>query len=199
MIKALNNKAKFISNFQEKEVIPYHQVSTYSVNDEDFEAYPNRDSIPYITEYNFDQSWKINNFVRGTLRLNGWTKAWKEIFLMLENPSPDIEEKIQTKSDELWANNQYEKDEKDRVVLSVKMEASNNDGVVWARSYELDQSGSGENSAMAILVSITLSAGIDLILNNQLNTGVQAAPSDKENIEYFFKILKDYKINYISK
>ena len=38
---------------------------------------------------------------------------------MLENPSPDIEEKIQTKSDELWANNQYEKDEKDRVVLSV--------------------------------------------------------------------------------
>ena len=118
---------------------------------------------------------------------------------MLENPNPDIEEKIQTKSDELWANNQYEKDEKDRVVLSVKMEASNNDGVVWARSYELDQSGSGENSAMAILVSITLSAGIDLILNNQLNTGVQAAPSDKENIEYFFKILKDYKINYISK
>ena len=199
VIKALNNKAKFISNFQEKEVIPYHQVSTYSVNDEDFEAYPNRDSIPYITEYNFDQSWKINNFVRGTLRLNGWTKAWKEIFLMLENPSPDIEEKIQTKSDELWANNQYEKDERDRVVLSVKMEASNNDGVVWARSYELDQSGSGENSAMAILVSITLSAGIDLILNNQLNTGVQAAPSDKENIEYFFKILKDYKINYISK
>ena len=118
---------------------------------------------------------------------------------MLENPSSDIEEKIQTKSDELWANNQYEKDEKDRVVLSVKMEASNNDGLVWARSYELDQSGSGENSAMAILVSITLSAGIDLILNNQLNTGVQAAPSDKENIEYFFKILKDYKINYISK
>ena len=44
-----------------------------------------------------------------------------------------------------------------------------------------------------------LSAGIDLILNNKLSTGVNAAPSDKENIEYFFKILKDYKINYISK
>ena len=51
------------------------------------------------------------------------------------------------------------------------------------------------NTAMAILVSITLSAGIDLILQNKLNPGVQAAPHSKENIEYFFSILKSFNIN----
>ena len=50
-----------------------------------------------------------------------------------------------------------------------------------------------------LIISTKKMRKINLILNNQLNTGVQAAPSDKENIEYFFKILKDYKINYISK
>ena len=48
---------------------------------------------------------------------------------------------------------------------------------------------------MAKLVSITLSACIDLILNGKLKAGVQAAPSDKNNIEYFFKILKEHHIS----
>ena len=199
VIKALNNKAKFINNYKKMESIPFHQISTYVVNTEIFEAYPNRDSLPYIKEYNFDNSWIIKNFVRGTLRLNGWTQAWKDIFLMLENPTKDIEEKIKIKSDELWINNQYEKNEKDRVVLSVKMEASKKNKMIWSGCYELDESGMGENSAMAILVSITLSAGVDLILQNKLLPGVQAAPSKKESIEYFFKILKNYNIKCIKK
>ena len=48
---------------------------------------------------------------------------------------------------------------------------------------------------MATLVSVTLSAGIDLILKKKLNPGVQAAPKNKESIDYFFKILKEYNIN----
>ena len=48
---------------------------------------------------------------------------------------------------------------------------------------------------MALLVSITLTAGIDLILQNKLSPGVQAAPHSEISIEYFFKILKDYNIN----
>ena len=36
--------------------------------------------------------------------------------------------------------------------------------------YELDETGSGENTAMALLVSITLSAGIDLIIQNKFRT-----------------------------
>ena len=104
-------------------------------------------------------------------------------------------EEYQYKSDELWSKYQYEKEEKDRVVLSVCLEAYNKNGKLWSGSYELDQIGSGENSAMAILVSITLSSGIDLILKKKLNPGVQAAPKNKENIDYFFKILKEYNIN----
>ena len=195
VIKALNNQAIFISNYDKKEVTPYHQISSYDVNKENFEAYPNRNSIPYIEEYNFPQIWKIKNFVRGTLRLSGWKTAWKDIFHMLDNPEKDIEEKIKIKSNELWNQYQYEKNEKDRVVLSVKLEATKDNAIIWSKCYELDQTGTGENSAMAILVSITLSAGIDLILKNKLKPGVQAAPSNYENIEYFFKILEGYNIH----
>ena len=196
VIKALNNKAKFIDNFDEKIVIPYHNINSYKINNEEFEAYPNRDSLPYIKEYLFSNEWKIKDFIRGTLRLKGWNNAWKDIFNMLENPSVNLEEDIKTKSDELWSKYQYEKDEKDRVVLSVSLEAIDSDkNIAWSGCYELDETGSGENTAMALLVSITLSAGIDLILKNKLNPGVQASPKSQENIEYFFKILKYYNID----
>ena len=200
VIKALSNKAKFIDNFNEKIVIPYHHVSSYKINDEDFEAYPNRDSLPYIEEYLFSKKWKIKNFIRGTLRLNGWTEAWKDIFDMLESKSNNLDNDIKIKSKELWAKYQYEKNEKDRVILSVSLEAINNENkTVWRGCYELDETGSGENTAMALLVSITLSAGIDLILQNKLDPGVQAAPHSDTNIEYFFNILEDYKINITKK
>ena len=59
----------------------------------------------------------------------------------------------------------------------LQLEAMNNENqIIWSGGYELDESGSGENTAMAILVSITLCAGIDLILQKKLNPGVQAAP-----------------------
>ena len=196
VIKALSNKAKFIDNFNEKIVTPYQHINSYMVNGENFEAYPNRDSLPYIQEYLFPNEWKIKNFIRGTLRLKGWTVAWKDIFTMLKSPSKDLDKNIQIKSDELWSKYQYEKNEKDRVVLSVSLDAlNNNNEIVWSGCYELDETGSGENTAMALLVSITLTAGVDLILQNKLDPGVQGAPYAKPNIEYFFKILKNYNIN----
>ena len=200
VIKALSNKAKFIDNFNEKIVTPYHHVNSYKVNNENFEAYPNRDSLPYIEEYLFSNKWKIKDFIRGTLRLNGWTEAWKNIFIMLENPSNNLDNDIKTKSNELWSKYQYFKNEKDRVVLSVNLEALNNKNEkIWSGNYELDETGSGENTAMALLVSITLTAGIDLILQNKLQPGVQAAPKTKSNIDYFFKILEEYKIKILKK
>ena len=196
VIKALNNKAKFINDFKEKLVTPYHHINTYTVNNESFEAYPNRDSLPYIKEYLFLNKWKIKDFIRGTLRLKGWSSSWKDIFAMLENPSKNLANDIKIKSDELWSKYKYEKNEKDRVVLSVSLDAlSNNNEKIWSGCYELDETGSGENTAMALLVSITLSAGIDLIIQNKLKPGVQAAPNSNANIEYFFKILKNYNIN----
>ena len=195
VIKALNSPAKFIQHFEEKLVSqPYKEVKNYLINNENFEAYPNRDSLPYIEEYLFSPEWKIKEFVRGTLRLNGWTLAWKEIFNMLEKQDANIEEQIQQKSDELWNSYRYDKDEEDRVVLWVNLEAEQQDKKVFSSTYQLDEKGSGENTAMAKLVSITLSAAVDLMLQNKLQPGVQAAPSNKRIIDYFFKILSDYSI-----
>ena len=195
VIKALNSPAKFIQHFEEKLVSqPYKEVKNYLINNENFEAYPNRDSLPYIEEYLFSPEWKIKEFVRGTLRLNGWTLAWKEIFNMLEKQDANIEEQIQQKSDELWNSYRYDKDEEDRVVLWVNLEAEQQDKKVFSSTYQLDEKGSGENTAMAKLVSITLSAAVDLMVQNKLQPGVQAAPSNKHIIDYFLKVLSEYSI-----
>ena len=47
---------------------------------------------------------------------------------------------------------------------------------------------------MGKLVSITLSCAIDLIVQNKIQYGVQAAPNDKNLINYFFKTFEEYKI-----
>ncbi len=194
VIKALNNDAKFINNFKTNTVTPYKNISNISINSESYESYPNRNSIPYIREYNFDKDWKIDEFVRGTLRLNGWKNAWSEIFNMLDKKSSNIDEQISKKSEELWKQNQYLENEEDRVVLYVKLIAKQNNKEVYKNSYFLDEKGSGENTAMGKLVSLTLSASIDLMLENKLKPGVQAAPHDKDAINYYFSILNQNNI-----
>ena len=195
VIKALNNDAKFITNGEIKTVTPYKSISSYSINTENFEAYPNRDSTPYVNEYNFNKNWKVIEFVRGTLRLDGWKDAWKDIFSMLENQTETIENDINKKSEELLMENRYQPEEEDRVVLSVKLKAFENKNRIFNSSYFLDEKGSGENTAMGKLVSITLSAAIDLMLEGKIKPGVKTAPHEKENIMYFFKILKENNIN----
>ena len=194
VIKALNNDAKFINNFQTVVKTPYKNIGKYSVNDEIYEAYPNRDSTPYIKEYNFDQQWNLKEFVRGTLRLNGWENAWKDIFEMLSNKSPDLDTKINNLGEELWKKHPYSPGEEDRVVLYVNLLAHQNNREVFNKYYFLDEKGSGENTAMGVLVSITLSCAIDLIIEKKLESGVQAAPYDENLINYFFKTFEEYNI-----
>ena len=81
------------------------------------------------------------------------------------------------------------------ITSSVKLKAFENHDKIFDSSYFLDEKGSGENTAMGKLVSITLSAAIDLIMDNKIESGVKNAPHKTEDIMYFFKILKDYKIN----
>ena len=195
VIKALNNDAKFISASKVKTVTPYKSINSYLINNEKFESYPNRDSTPYVNEYNFDEQWNVKEFVRGTLRLDGWQEAWRDIFEMLENKSDTIEDDIAKKSEELLRDNKYQDNEEDRVVLSVRLKAFENKKTIFESSYFLDEKGSGENTAMGKLVSLTLSAAIDLILNDKISPGVKTAPHDVKDINYFFKILEDNKIN----
>ena len=194
VIKSLNNDAKFINNFNIMTVTPYKNIGKYNVNSEVYEAYPNRDSTPYIKEYEFNPNWKIKEFVRGTLRLNGWESAWSDIFKMLDNKSPELNQQIDNLGSELWQKHSYDKNEQDRVVLYVKLSAHQKDKEIFNSSYFLDEKGSGENTAMGKLVSITLSCAIDLILENKINSGVQAAPHDENLINYFFKTFEDQNI-----
>ncbi len=173
---------------------PYEHLSKYQINNEYFELYPNRNSIPYIDEYLFDKKWRVKEFIRGTLRLNGWTDAWSGIFTMLNSNSENIENEMIKKSDELWQEFKYKEHEKDRVVLWVNLKAQRNSETLWSKTFHLDEKGSGENTAMAKLVSITLSSVIDLMIENKIKPGVQAAPNQKNLIDYVFKILKNYSI-----
>ncbi len=194
VIKALNNNAKFVKNFKTVTETPYKNIGKYSVNNEVYEAYPNRDSTPYIKEYNFDSNWNIKEFVRGTLRLNGWETAWKDIFEMLDKQSSELDKEIDDLGKKLWDKHPYLDNEEDRVVLYVNLLAHQNNKEIFNGYYFLDEKGSDENTAMGNLVSITLSCAIDLIFKNKLQSGVQAAPHDEHLINYFFKTFEEYNI-----
>ena len=195
VIKALNNNASFILNSEIQTVIPYKYINNYKINNENYEAYPNRDSTPYIKEYNFEKKWKVDKFVRGTLRLDGWKTAWKEIFDLLDTKAQNLDEKILKKSEELWSKNRYKDEEEDRVVLYVNLSAKKDSKEIFNKSYFLDERGKGENTAMGKLVSLTLSASVDLIIKNKLQYGIIAAPNEPELIDYYFNILYENKIN----
>ena len=126
--------------------------------------------------------------------MNGWENAWKDIFAMLSNKSPDLDTKINNLGEELWKKHPYSPGEEDRVVLYVNLLAHQNNREVFNKYYFLDEKGSGENTAMGVLVSITLSCAIDLIIEKKLESGVQAAPYDKKLINYFFKTFEEYNI-----
>ena len=84
VLKALRSPSRSIREFAELNVArPWDAISSYQAplpTPETFEVYPNRDSIPFIADYRFDPDWRIRDFVRGTLRLNGWSEAWKDVF-----------------------------------------------------------------------------------------------------------------------
>tara|TARA_B100001123_G_scaffold414335_1_gene513678 strand:- start:66 stop:422 length:357 start_codon:yes stop_codon:yes gene_type:complete len=105
-----------------------------------------------------------------------------------------LKKKLQKKSEELWKDNQYLNNEEDRVVLYVKLSAKQNNICVFEESYFLDEKGFGENTAMGKLVSLTLSASIDLMLQNKLDKGVITAPNKPELIDYYFSILHQNNI-----
>lgn len=81
VLKALKSPAKWLHQGEEKTTnTPWKAVKDYESiveqGKETFQAYPNRDSLPFMKDYQLDESWNIQEFIRGTLRLNGWTSAW---------------------------------------------------------------------------------------------------------------------------
>ncbi len=180
VLKALKSPSKSIQNGKEINTsAPWDALSSYTAQlpegEETFEVYPNRDSLPFMDDYGFDPAWPVDQFVRGTLRLNGWAKAWDEIFNTVGDMSADD---LAALSARLEAENSYDEGEPDRVVLCVDLQAQRDGKDVWSKSYVLDAAGDETHTAMARLVSIPVSFAVEAVLNGEIAPGVTAAPSD---------------------
>lgn len=179
VLKALKSPSRSIRHFTELNVNrPWDALSRYDAplpSAESFEVYPNRDSLPFMAEYGFEDAWKVKTFVRGTLRLNGWAEAWKDIFAEAGTAS---DARLQEIADKLLAENAYDEDEPDRVVMCVALEAEKDGTPVYHKTYVMDASGDARSSAMARLVSIPVSLAVEAVLDRAVPAGVSAAPSD---------------------
>ena len=188
VLKALRSPSKSIKNGAEFSVDrPWDAISSYEAplpTPETFEVYPNRDSLPFMAQYHFDPAWNVREFVRGTLRLNGWADAWADVFSEIETLSGDAgDARLKEMSDQFWAENAYGENDPDRVVLCVSLKAERDNKTVWHQTYAMDAWGTEASTAMARLVSKPVSFGIKAVLANQIPTGVTAAPDEPKLVD----------------
>ncbi|MEM7208797.1 MAG: saccharopine dehydrogenase family protein [Pseudomonadota bacterium] len=198
VLKALRSPARSIRDGDVVDTArPWHALSDYEARlpggSETFQAYPNRDSLPFMSAYHFDPDWQVDEFVRGTLRLNGWSDAWAEIFSEIETLEGEAgDARLQEMSDDLWRTQSYDEGEPDRVVLCVELEARSDDKAVWHHSHVIDASGNESGSAMGRLVSLPVSLAIEAIAAGKISAGVSAAPSDTTIIKHWFDVLRSH-------
>ncbi|MDU8911774.1 saccharopine dehydrogenase family protein [Aestuariicoccus sp. MJ-SS9] len=186
VLKALRSPSRSIRHFAELEVKrPWDALSRYDAplpDPETFEVYPNRDSLPFMADYGFDPRWKVKDFVRGTLRLNGWAEAWADIFA---EAGTATDERLAELADELLAKNAYAEGEADRVVLCVSLMVERDGRTVWHKTWVMDAWGDARGTAMARLVSVPVSLAVEAVLQREIAPGVSAAPSDPKLVGRF--------------
>ncbi len=183
VLKALRSPSKSIRDFAEYDVArPWDAISSYAAplpEPEVFEVYPNRDSLPFMADYQFDPAWKVKEFVRGTLRLDGWKDAWADVFAEIETLDGAAgDARLKEMSDQFWAENSYDEGEPDRVVMFVSLKAERDGETVYHKTYSMDAWGDDRGTAMARLVSIPVSLAIDAVAAGRIAPGVHPAPQD---------------------
>ena len=184
VLKALRSPSKSIRDYAPLDVArPWDAITSYAAplpQPETFEVYPNRDSIPFMAQYHFDPAWQVREFVRGTLRLNGWADAWSDVFTEIETAT---DARLKEMSDQFWADNAYGEDDPDRVIMCVGLKAEANGIPVYHKTYVMDAYGDARGTAMARLVSVPVSLAVEAVLNRQIPAGVSAAPSDPKLVQ----------------
>lgn len=183
VLKALRSPSRSIRDFAPLDVSrPWDAITNYEAplpTPESFEVYPNRDSIPFMEDYQFNDDWNVKEFVRGTLRLNGWKDAWADVFTEIESlKGPTGDARLIEMSDQFWADNAYDEGEPDRVVLFVALKAEKDGKTVWHKTYAMDDWGDATTTSMAKLVSGMVALAVEAVLAGKIATGVSAAPSD---------------------
>lgn len=183
VLRALRSPSRSLRDGAVRDVArPWHAIEAYQAplpEPETFEVYPNRDSLPFVRQYGFDAAWDVQDFVRGTIRLQGWQQAWSPVFAEIETlEGPAGETRLREMADQFWRENSYAEGEPDRVVLFVALRAERDGQVIWDKEWVLDAQGNDQGSAMAQLVSVPVALAVEAVRDGRLPTGVQAAPHD---------------------
>ncbi len=183
VLKALRSPSRSLKNFSELRVArPWDAITRYDAPlpvPESFEVYPNRDSYPFMSDYRFDTAWTVRDFVRGTIRLNGWADAWAPVFAEIETLSgPEGDVRLAEMAAGFLRDNAYAPGEPDRVVLFVSLRAQRNGRVVFHETWAMDAWGDARGSAMGRLVSVPVSLAVESVLAREIPVGVHAAPHD---------------------
>jgi hypothetical protein len=178
VLGALRSPARYIEDGAETTAErPWTATRPHVIDGETFEAYPNRDSVPFVAQYGIPAAWKPRTFVRGTLRLDGWLTAWAPVFAELENGD---DQRIAALARELAARHPTTDADRDRVVLAVSLDVRAGSGERWSGRHLLDTVGTREESAMARLVSRPLALGVGHILDGSLPAGLSRAAETGE-------------------
>ena len=186
VLKALRSPSRSLRNFSELRVArPWDAITSYDAPlpvPETFEVYPNRDSYPFMQDYRFEPFWKVRDFVRGTIRLNGWADAWAPIFAEIEGlegkSAAEVDAALNARAAALLVENSYAEGEPDRVILFVSLKAEKDGKPVFHETWAMDAWGDVRGTAMARLVSIPVSMAIESVLNREIAAGVHGAPHE---------------------
>jgi hypothetical protein len=187
VLNALRSPARYIEDGAETTAgRPWEATRRHVVDGEDFEVYPNRDSVPFVEQYGMPPAWKARSFVRGTLRLEGWLRAWDAVF---EELKAGDDARIAALARELAATYPTTDTDRDRVVLAVSLDVHGPEGQTWSGSYLLDLVGDEEESAMARCVSRTLALGVGHVLDGSLPPGLNRAAETAARSEEWLREL----------
>ena len=203
VLKALMSTSVSIRNGDVYTVTkPWESVELYPLpmpwGEDEFEVYPNRDSLPFIEQYQMDDGLQIKQFVRGTLRYKGWKNAWRDIFSEVDTLDASIAEaRLKEISDDLWDRYSYKDGEVDRVILTVELKVENDTDVVWHKQYLMDTLGNDNGSAMAQLVSCSVALAVEAVLGNEISSGVTAAPHQTKLVSRWLDQAEDISDHFV--
>lgn len=193
VLSALCQPARYIADGTEQGIDrPWEATRELDLAGEVFEAYPNRDSVPFVAQYGIPPSWRLRTFVRGTLRLTGWLYAWKPVFAELRTGDAA---RIAELADELTVRYPPDSDSLDRVVLAVALAVHQAEQLTWSGEYLLDITGDQEETAMARCVSLPLAFGVTEILAGRTTAGLHRAASEPADVNRYLTFLADHGIS----
>lgn len=187
VLGALRSPARYLQDGAETVAErPWEATRRHIVDGEAFEVYPNRDSVPFVEQYGLPAAWTPRTFVRGTLRLEGWLRAWDAVFEELKGGD---DARIAALARELAEAHPTTDADRDRVVLAVSLDVRGADGPAWSGTYLLDLVGDEEESAMARCVSRPLALGVRHILDGSLPAGLNRAAETAARSEEWLREL----------